>query len=52
MGDVYSIKERICVRDYIYVSDLIDALILALDDLIAGGEHLDYNLGNGQGFIA
>lgn len=49
-GDTYLTKDGTCVRDYIHVSDLIDAHILALDDLIAGGENADYNLGNGQGF--
>lgn len=49
-GDTYPTKDGTCVRDYIHVSDLIDAHILALDDLIFGGKNEDYNLGNGQGF--
>lgn len=49
-GDTYPTADGTCVRDYIHVSDLIAAHILALDDLFADGENSSYNLGNGQGF--
>ncbi|MBR5526755.1 MAG: UDP-glucose 4-epimerase GalE [Brochothrix sp.] len=49
-GDTYPTEDGTCVRDYIHVSDLIAAHILALDDLFADGENSAYNLGNGQGF--
>jgi UDP-glucose 4-epimerase len=38
------------VRDYIHVADLIDAHLLALDRLRAGGDPLCANVGYGQGF--
>jgi UDP-glucose 4-epimerase len=38
------------VRDYIHVADLIDAHLLALDRLRAGGESLCANVGYGRGF--
>jgi UDP-glucose 4-epimerase len=40
-----------CIRDYIHVSDLADAHLLALDALeTARSDRLIFNLGNGQGF--
>jgi len=38
------------VRDYIHVTDLIDAHLLALDRLRAGGDPLCANVGYGKGF--
>ena len=38
------------MRDYIHVTDLAQAHILALDYLIKGGENNVFNLGNGVGF--
>lgn len=38
------------VRDYIHVSDLIGAHLLALDDLRAGGASMTLNVGYGRGF--
>ena len=49
-GDDYPTKDGTCVRDYIHVSDLAQAHILALDYLLAGGENNVFNLGNGVGF--
>ncbi|MGA3335271.1 MAG: UDP-glucose 4-epimerase GalE [Terracidiphilus sp.] len=52
-GDDYPTPDGTCIRDYIHVSDLADAHLLALSELGAGGENrgpLIYNLGNGQGF--
>jgi UDP-glucose 4-epimerase len=49
-GDDYPTEDGTCVRDYIHVSDLADAHLLALDRLRQGGESAVYNLGNGQGF--
>ncbi len=48
-GDDYDTPDGTCIRDYIHVSDLAQAHILALEAL---GEHetLHYNLGNGSGF--
>ena len=49
-GNDYPTKDGTCIRDYIHVTDLAQAHILALDYLIAGGENNVFNLGNGVGF--
>ncbi|WP_297717595.1 UDP-glucose 4-epimerase GalE [Intestinimonas sp.] len=49
-GDDYPTKDGTCVRDYIHVSDLAQAHILALDYLLRGGDNNVFNLGNGVGF--
>ncbi|CAM4456034.1 UDP-glucose 4-epimerase GalE [Paenibacillus tarimensis] len=49
-GDDYPTQDGTCIRDYIHVSDLADAHILAVLKLRSGGESAVYNLGNGQGF--
>jgi UDP-glucose 4-epimerase len=48
-GEDYATPDGTCVRDYVHVSDLADAHLLALDKLESEGK-LIYNLGNGQGF--
>ena len=49
-GGDYPTRDGTCVRDYIHVTDLAQAHILALDYLLAGGENNVFNLGNGVGF--
>jgi UDP-glucose 4-epimerase len=49
-GDDYETSDGTCVRDYIHVSDLADAHVLAIKRLQAGGEPGPFNLGNGRGF--
>lgn len=49
-GDDYPTADGTCIRDYIHVSDLARAHILALDRLDKTGESTTYNLGNGNGF--
>ena len=52
-GDDYPTPDGTCIRDYIHVSDLADAHLLALaalDSERAVNAPLVYNLGNGQGF--
>ncbi|WNQ09740.1 UDP-glucose 4-epimerase GalE [Paenibacillus aurantius] len=49
-GDDYATEDGTCIRDYLHVSDLADAHILALKRLREGGESAVYNLGSGQGF--
>lgn len=49
-GTDYPTPDGTCIRDYIHVSDLADAHILAMDYLLAGGENNVFNLGNGVGF--
>ncbi|MGB7844777.1 MAG: UDP-glucose 4-epimerase GalE [Candidatus Acidiferrum sp.] len=48
-GTDYPTPDGTCVRDYIHVSDLAEAHLLALNALERSGR-LIYNLGNGQGF--
>jgi UDP-glucose 4-epimerase len=48
-GDDYPTPDGSCIRDYIHVSDLAEAHLLALDALERQGR-LILNLGNGQGF--
>ena len=48
-GTDYPTPDGTCVRDYIHVSDLAAAHLLALDALERAGR-LIYNLGNGHGF--
>jgi UDP-glucose-4-epimerase GalE len=47
-GDDYETPDGTCLRDYVHVSDLAAAHLLALDSLRAGGESAAYNLGNGR----
>lgn len=47
-GEDYPTRDGTCVRDYIHVSDLARAHILALEALDLGSR--TYNLGNGRGF--
>lgn len=49
-GDDYDTKDGTCVRDYIHVTDLAQAHILAVDYLRKGNESNIFNLGNGIGF--
>jgi len=49
-GDDYDTPDGTCIRDYIHVSDLAKAHILALESLRAGKGSKVYNLGNGEGF--
>lgn len=49
-GRDYDTPDGTCIRDYIHVTDLADAHILALEHLLAGGRSRVFNLGNGQGF--
>ena len=47
-GEDYETPDGTCLRDYVHVSDLASAHLLALDSLRAGGPSAAYNLGNGQ----
>jgi len=47
-GKDYDTPDGTCIRDYIHVSDLADAHVLALGALDRGS--CTYNLGNGNGF--
>ena len=52
-GDDYSTPDGTCIRDYIHVSDLADAHLLAfaaLETESAAKARLIFNFGNGEGF--
>ncbi|WNF22659.1 UDP-glucose 4-epimerase GalE [Mesobacillus jeotgali] len=50
-GDDYDTPDGTCIRDYIHVTDLAEAHILALTSLLDGkNKTATYNLGNGQGY--
>ena len=46
-GDDYDTPDGTCLRDYIHVSDIARAHVLALDHLMQGGKSGCYNLGAG-----
>ena len=49
-GTDYDTPDGTCIRDYIHVTDLAEAHILALKGLISGKSSGVYNLGNGNGY--
>lgn len=48
-GDDYDTPDGTCIRDYIHVSDLADAHVLAVEKLLAGGSSDAFNVGTGTG---
>lgn len=49
-GADYDTPDGTCVRDFIHVSDLVSAHMLALDDLRNGGKSTVLNCGYGKGY--
>lgn len=49
-GTDYDTPDGTCVRDYIHVTDLADAHLLAMEYLFSTGKSEQFNLGNGKGF--
>ncbi len=49
-GIDYPTFDGTCIRDYIHVTDLAEAHILAFKYLLDGGKSECFNLGNGKGF--
>lgn len=49
-GTDWPTKDGTCIRDYVHVSDLAQAHLLALDALRNGCQTTEYNLGNGNGY--
>ena len=49
-GDDYPTPDGTCLRDYVHVTDLAAAHVLALGRLESAGESATYNLGNGTPF--
>jgi UDP-glucose-4-epimerase GalE len=48
-GEDYPTADGTCIRDYIHVSDLAEAHILAVEHLMSGGGSNRFNVGTGQG---
>ncbi len=48
-GDDYPTPDGTCIRDYIHVSDLAEAHILAVEHLLNGGNSATFNVGTGSG---
>ncbi len=48
-GDDYPTEDGTCIRDYIHVSDLAEAHILAVEYLLHGGSSEFFNVGTGSG---
>ena len=49
-GDDYPTPDGTCIRDYIHVTDLARAHILALEALAQGAASAQYNAGTGHGY--
>jgi UDP-glucose 4-epimerase len=49
-GTDYPTPDGTAIRDYVHVTDLANAHLLALDYLIQGGESRAFNLGTGRGY--
>jgi UDP-glucose 4-epimerase len=49
-GADYPTKDGTCVRDYVHVTDLAAAHVLALDWLLQGNRSDSFNLGTGEGY--
>jgi UDP-glucose 4-epimerase len=49
-GDDYPTEDGTAVRDYVHVSDLAAAHVLALDHILSGGRSFVANCGYGRGF--
>jgi UDP-arabinose 4-epimerase len=49
-GNDYDTPDGTCIRDYIHVSDLADAHVLALNAVSDCENNMAYNLSNGHGF--
>ncbi|WP_417308575.1 UDP-glucose 4-epimerase GalE [Devosia sp.] len=48
-GTDYPTPDGTCIRDYVHVTDLAQAHVLATQRLLAGGDSLKVNLGSGKG---
>ncbi len=49
-GTDYNTPDGTCIRDYVHVSDLVDAHVAGLDRLLDGEDGGLFNLGTGHGF--
>jgi UDP-glucose 4-epimerase len=48
-GDDYATPDGTCIRDYIHVTDLAEAHLVAIEKLLAGGASDAFNVGTGAG---
>jgi len=48
-GDDYETPDGTCIRDYIHVTDLAEAHVVAIERLLAGGGSNVFNVGTGEG---
>jgi UDP-glucose-4-epimerase GalE len=49
-GNDYDTPDGTCIRDYIHVSDLAQAHVLAVESLLCGGASRRFNVGTGKGY--
>lgn len=49
-GSDYPTRDGTCIRDYVHVTDLVDAHLRGLEYLKRGGVSTNFNLGTGCGF--
>jgi UDP-glucose 4-epimerase len=48
-GDDYDTPDGTCIRDYVHVTDLAEAHLVAIEKLLAGGTSDVFNVGTGAG---
>jgi UDP-glucose 4-epimerase len=48
-GNDYETPDGTCIRDYVHVSDLAEAHVVAIEKLLAGGTSDAFNVGTGTG---
>jgi UDP-glucose 4-epimerase len=49
-GNDYPTRDGTCIRDYVHVTDIATAHILAIEQLAAGSPSGRFNLGSGKGY--
>jgi len=49
-GDDYPTPDGTCVRDYVHVMDIVEAHILAMENLMSTNKSQVFNIGNNKGF--
>jgi UDP-glucose 4-epimerase len=49
-GTDFPTRDGTCIRDYIHITDLVEAHVLALEYLLDGGKSQTFNCGYGRGY--
>ena len=49
-GDDYPTQDGTCVRDYVHVMDIVEAHMLAMENLVNTNKSQVFNIGNSKGF--